>query len=98
MSSMSMAVLPALAPTLASSCWRIAYLRLARITTITSRRSRAIDHSACGVYMPEPSACSATTRRPGAATAAPRAIGRPAPMAPPVFCSQSCGAACTVPG
>ncbi|MCY1530693.1 hypothetical protein D9M68_658920 [compost metagenome] len=98
MSSMSSAVLPGFAPTPASSPSRIAYLRLASTTTVTSSRSRAMVHSDCSVYMAEPSACSDTTRRSGAATAAPTASGRPSPMAPPVSCSQSCGAAWTVPG
>ena len=46
-SSMSSAVWPGLAPTPASSASRIAYLRLAKITVVTSSRSRAWVHSAC---------------------------------------------------
>src|SRR5665647_3986018 len=64
-----------------------------RITVVTSRLSRAIVHHACRVYMALPSASKATTRRPGEATAAPTATGRPWPMAPPVKQSQSWGGA-----
>ena len=35
--------------------------------------------------MAEPSACRLITRRPGAANAAPSAIGGPQPIAPPVM-------------
>ena len=55
--------------------------------------SRAWVHNACSVYMAEPSAWSATTRRPGQASAAPVAIGNPLPIEAPVICSQSCGTA-----
>jgi hypothetical protein len=42
-------------------------------TTVTSSFFGAIDHNACNVYMPEPSACKAITRRCGAAIAVPSA-------------------------
>ncbi len=71
-------------------------MRLAKTTLITSSFSRACVHSACSVYMPAPSACRQTTLRPGQATAAPVAQGNPWPIAPPVICSQSCGAALKV--
>ena len=62
---------------------------------VTGSFSRACVHSACSVYIAEPSACSASTRRAAPCAqpmAAPVASGRPAPIAPPVICSQSCGA------
>ena len=62
------------------------------ITVVTSSDSRAWVHSAWIVYIAEPSASSASTGRSGQATAAPVASGRPTPIAPPVSCSQSCGA------
>ena len=46
--------------------------------------SRAIVHSAWMVYIAEPSPISASTGRSGQAMAAPTALGRPWPMAPPV--------------
>src|SRR5690349_9701194 len=46
--------------------------------------------------MAEPSASSEITGRPGAATAAPVAAGRPQPIAPPVRYSQSCSGAAAV--
>ena len=48
-------------------------------------------HHACSVYRALPSDSRATTRRSGAATAAPTATGSPWPMAPPVRHSQSWG-------
>ena len=90
---MSIAVRPGLAPTPRYSPSRIAYLRFDRMTVVTSNRSRACVHSPCSVYIADPSACRFTTRRPGAPTAAPVASGMPQPIAPPVICSQSCGAA-----
>ena len=62
------------------------------ITVVTSSDSRAWVHRAWIVYIAEPSASSASTGRSGQATAAPVASGRPTPIAPPVNCSQSCGA------
>src|SRR5690349_15777832 len=50
-----------------------------------SRFSRAWVHSACTVYRPLPSACSAITGRSGAAMAAPTATGIPCPIAPPTW-------------
>ena len=76
----------------------MAYFRFDRITVVTSSRSRACVHSPCSVYIADPSACIVTTRRPGAPTAAPVAIGIPPPIAPPVSCIQSCGAAPRVAG
>src|SRR5260370_38264155 len=58
-----------------------------------SSPSRACVHSACTVYIALPSACNDTTRRSGQATAAPVASGMPSPIEPPMFDSQSCGAA-----
>lgn len=40
-------------------------------------------HRPCRLYMPLPSACRLITRRLGQASAAPTAMGMPAPMAPP---------------
>ncbi len=97
-SIMSSAVRPGLAPTLASSPSRMAYLRLAKTMVVTSRFSRAWVHSPWIVYIAEPSASRVTTRRPGQATAAPVASGMPWPMAPPVMAIQSCGAASCVSG
>ena len=54
---------------------------------------RAWVHNACSVYIALPSAWRQSTGRSGAATAAPVAIGRPMPMAPPVRVSQSCAGA-----
>jgi hypothetical protein len=45
------------------------------------------------VYRPLPSAWNAITRRSGHASAAPSALGRPWPIAPPVWNSMVCGAA-----
>ena len=55
---------------------------MAKITTVTSSPSRAIVHSDCSVYIPDPSPSSTTTLRSGQATAAPVAIGRPKPIGP----------------
>ena len=60
---------------------------------MTSSPSRACVHSACKVYMPLPSPSRQTTLRSGQATAAPVATGMPMPIEPPMFESQSCGAA-----
>jgi hypothetical protein len=95
-SIMLRAVRPGLAPTLTSSPSRIAYLRLAKMMVVTSSRSRAWVHRADRVYIAEPSACSPTTRRPGAAMAAPTLIGIPSPIAPPVSIIQSCFGAARV--
>ena len=53
------------------------------MTVVTSRLSRAWVHRAWMVYMALPSASTQTVLRPGVATAAPVAAGRPWPMAPP---------------
>ena len=68
---------------------------------VTGSFSRACVHRPCSVYIAEPSACSASTRRSFAPfarspIAAPTASGMPAPIAPPMICSQSCGAAAWV--
>ena len=68
-------------------------MRLANTMVVTSRFSRAWVHSACSVYIAEPSACSVDDAPPGRADAAPVASGMPLPMAPPVLVIQSCGAA-----
>src|SRR5882724_5034341 len=60
---------------------------------VTFNCSRAIVQIACNEYIPEPSACKATTFLSGHAIAAPTASGSPSPIAPPVKESQSCGAA-----
>ena len=72
---------------------KTAYARFAKTTVVTFSPSRAIVHSACNVYMLLPSAVRHNTRRSGAATAAPTARGNAIPIDPPVFPSQSCGAA-----
>ena len=51
---------------------------------MTSRLSRAWVHSDWIVYIAEPSPSRLSTGRPGQATAAPVATGRPWPIAPPV--------------
>jgi hypothetical protein len=51
---------------------------------VMSHFSRAWLHRACREYMAEPSAWRLMTRRPGHARAAPRAMGGPLPIAPPV--------------
>ena len=67
-----------------------------RLTPCDSASRTAIVQSDCSVYMPAPSPQSAMTLRSGAATAAPTASGMPCPIAPPVWKSQSCGAAAMV--
>ena len=94
-SSMRLAFSPASGPPmLASSPRKMRYERLAKITTVTSRFSRAMLQSACRVYIALPSPIKANTLRSGQATAAPTAAGKPQPIAPPVMSMQSCGAAC----
>ena len=56
---------------------------------VTLRFSRAMVHSAWMVYMAVPSPISAITGRCGQAIAAPTALGRPWPMAPPVSVMRS---------
>src|SRR5665213_2936770 len=75
-SSMSSALRPGLpAPTLASSPFKIWYVRFANSKVVTSSPSRACVHSACRVYRPLPSPSRQTTLRSGQATAAPVATG-----------------------
>src|SRR5947209_6221600 len=50
------------------------------------------------VYIALPSPTMQITLRSGQATAAPVAIGVEKPIEPPMFCSQSCGAAAAVGG
>ena len=94
---MSMAVRPGLAPTAKYSPIRIWYLRLERMTVVTGSFSRACVQRPCTVYIAEPSACRPSTRRrfrrARSPIAAPIASGTPSPIAPPMICSQSCGAA-----
>ena len=56
---------------------RMAYERLLKTTVVMSSPSRACVHSDEIVYIALPSASSASTGRPGQATAAPTASGSP---------------------
>src|SRR4029450_8481164 len=68
-------------------------MRLANTIVTTLRPSRAWVHSDCSVYIALPSPTMQITLRSGHATAAPVATGVENPIEPPMFCSQSCGAA-----
>ena len=73
-------------------------MRLANTIVTTLRPSRACVHSDCSVYIALPSPTMQITLRSGQATAAPVATGVEKPIEPPMFCSQSCGAAAAVGG
>src|SRR3954453_15791773 len=65
---------------------------------VTLRPSRAWVHSDCSVYIALPTPTMQITLRSGQATAAPVATGVENPIEPPMFCSQSWGAAAAVGG
>src|SRR3979411_3563834 len=73
-------------------------MRLANTIVVTLRPSRTCVHSDCRVYIALPSPTMQITLRSGHATAAPVATGVEKPIEPPMFCSQSCGAAAAVGG
>src|SRR5260370_5227702 len=73
-------------------------MRLANTIVVTLRPSLACVHSDCSVYTGAPSPAMQITLRSGQATAAPVATGVENPIEPPMFCSQSCGAAAAVGG
>src|SRR5712672_2866859 len=73
-------------------------MRLANTIVVTLRPSRAWVQSDCSVYIALPSPTMQITLRSGQATAAPVATGVEKPIEPPMFCSQSCGAATDVGG
>src|SRR4029453_9534556 len=73
-------------------------MRLANTIVVTLRPSRACVQSDCSVYIALPSPTMQITLRSGHATAAPVATGVENPIEPPMFCSQSCGAAAAVGG
>src|SRR3954469_3621173 len=73
-------------------------MRFANTIVTTLRPSRACVHNAWIVYIEEPSPTMQITLRSGHATAAPVATGGEKPIEPPMFCSQSCGAAADVGG
>src|SRR5215475_9421437 len=60
------------------------------------RPSRACVHSDWMLYIALPSPTMQITLRSGQAIAAPVATGVEKPIEPPMFCSQSCGAAAAV--
>src|SRR6476661_6672515 len=73
-------------------------MRLANTMVVTLRFSRACVHSDWIVYIALPSPTMQITLRSGHATAAPVAMGVENPIEPPMFCSQSWGAAAAVGG
>src|ERR1700724_1952973 len=73
-------------------------MRLANTMVVTLRFSRAWVHSDFSVYIALPSPTMQITLRSGQATHAPGATGVENPIEPPMFCSQSCGAAAAVGG
>src|SRR2546423_986272 len=73
-------------------------MRLANTMVVTLRPSRAWVQSDCSVYIALPSPTMQITLRSGQATAAPVATGVENPIEPPMFCSQSWGAAAAVGG
>src|ERR1700720_4966635 len=73
-------------------------MRLANTIVTTLRPARAWVHSDCSVYIALPSPAMQITLRAGQATDAPVATGVENPIEPPMFCSQSCGAAAAVGG
>src|SRR5215210_8957774 len=73
-------------------------MRLANTIVVTLRFSRACVHSDCSVYIALPSPTMQITLRSGHATAAPVATGVENPIEPPMFWSQSWGAAAAVGG
>src|SRR5438045_9541345 len=73
-------------------------MRLANTMVVTLRPSRAWVQSDCNVYIALPSPTMQITLRSGHATAAPVATGVENPIEPPMFCSQSWGAAAAVGG
>src|ERR1700704_149614 len=73
-------------------------MRLANTIVTTLRPSRAGVHNDGSVYIALPSPTMQITLRSGQATAAPVATGVEKPIEPPMFCSQSCGAAAAVGG
>src|SRR5207248_1901447 len=73
-------------------------MRLANTMVTTLRLSRAWVHKDWMVYIALPSPTMQITLRSGQATAAPVATGVEKPIEPPMFCSQSCGAAAAVGG
>ena len=73
-------------------------MRLANTMVVTLRPSRAWVQSDCSVYIALPSPTMQITLRSGHATAAPVATGVENPIEPPMFCSQSWGAAAAVGG
>src|ERR1700681_1678037 len=73
-------------------------MRLANTIVVTLRPSPAGDHNDCRAYIALPSPPIQITLPSGQATAAPVAAGVKNPTEPPMFCSQSCGAAAAVGG
>src|SRR3981081_4309074 len=73
-------------------------MRLANTIVVTLRPSRACVHSDCSVYIALPSPPKQITLRSGHPPAAPPETGVENPIEPPMFCSQSCGAAAAVGG
>src|SRR3984893_10358950 len=73
-------------------------MRLANTIVGTLGPSRAWGHSDCRVSIALPSPTMQITLGSGQATAAPVATGVENPIEPPMFCSQSCGAAAAVGG
>src|SRR6202140_5549240 len=71
-------------------------MQVANQVVVTLSPSRAWVHSDCRVYIALPSPTMQITLRSGQATAAPVATGVENPIEPPMFCSQSCGAAAAV--
>ena len=65
------------------------YEALLKTIDTTCSFSRAMVHSAWIVYIAVPSPTSASTGRFGRAMAAPTALGKPWPMAPPVSVMRS---------
>src|SRR5437764_12562988 len=73
-------------------------MRLANTMVTTLRLSRAWVHKDWIVYIALPSPTRQITLRSGQAIAPPVATGVENPLEPPMFCSQSCGAAAAVGG
>src|SRR5206468_11258731 len=73
-------------------------MRLANTIVVTLRPSRACVQSDCSVYIALPSPTMQITLRSGHANAAPDATGVENPIEPPMYCSQSWGAAAAVGG
>src|ERR1700732_4128991 len=73
-------------------------MRLANTMVTMLRFSLACVHSDWIVYIALPSPTMVMTLRSGQAIAAPTDSGVEKPIEPPMFCSQSCGAAAAVGG